>query len=302
MAFFFRAYELNFESAFEHTGIFNNFSCNSLPDVTIEIGAAPACLDFPTIQNDYFQITPHNFLLTIPNVARYHVYKGQQVIVDPFPNADQDKIRLFLFGSAMGAVLYQRGLFPLHGSAISTEHGVVIFVGPQGIGKSTLAAHFQRRGYYLLSDDVCAITKHADSTFQVLPAFSQLRLCTDAFERLGNTSVNMTSARFDVDKYVVSLTQASNSECYPLYAIYQLTDHDLPVIIQKKMQGFERFNLLLSNLYRISYLPGFETKGEIMQTAASIAKVTEIYEILRPRNHERIEELADILEEKWDTN
>lgn len=302
MAFYFRAYGLNFKSAFDSTGNLNNFSCNSLPDVTIEVGTAPVCLDTPTIQNDYYQIAPHKFLLTIQNVARYYVLKGQHIIVDPFPNADQDKIRLFLFGSAMGAVLYQRGLFPLHGSAISTKQGVVIFVGPQGIGKSTLAAHFQRRGYYLLSDDVCAITKRAESALQVLPAFSQLRLCTDAFERLGNSSVNTPSARFDVDKYVVPLTQTSSSEFYQLHAIYLLTDHDMPVIIQKTLQGFERFNLLISNLYRISYLPGFETKGEIMQAASSIAKDTAIYEIFRPRDPARIEELIDILEAKWSTD
>ncbi|MDD2856585.1 MAG: hypothetical protein PHU01_13745 [Desulfuromonadaceae bacterium] len=299
MNYSFCAYNLFFDSYYEPPGGCNKDKICITPDVTISIGTVAEQLHAPTLATDFFQVSPHNFLMTVRDIARYHVTDGRKIIVEPFPGADGDKIRLFLFGSAMGALLYQRGLFPLHGSAIATKLGVMIFVGPQGIGKSTLIAHFKRRGYYVLSDDVCAITNDGSSGFRVLPAFPQIRLCSDAFERLDDITDATSGARYDVDKYVIPLNQTYSTDNFPLHSIYQLADNDIPEITQNKLQGFDRVNLLISNLYRLLYLPGFQNKGHIMQMSADIAKATTMYELQRPRDTERIEELIDLLEQQW---
>ncbi len=59
------------------------------------------------------------FLLAIPGVAAFHVHGGREIIIQPAPQADAAAIRLFLLGSAFGALLHQRGITPMHGSAVA---------------------------------------------------------------------------------------------------------------------------------------------------------------------------------------
>ena len=183
--FLYRAYEINFASEIEFPGMATTDDDPALPRVTIRRGEVPEFLDGRQDDNSYYQVEPHRILLRIDGVARYLISKGRDITVAPAPEAHPDTVRLFLLGSSMGALLYQRGLLPLHGSAIETPRGAMVFVGPQGIGKSTLAAHFQRRGYRILSDDVCVLARDGSDGLRVLPAFPKLRLCPDALERLG---------------------------------------------------------------------------------------------------------------------
>ena len=58
----------------------------------------------------------------------------------------------------MGAILMQRKILPLHGSAIAIDGKAYAIVGDSGAGKSTLASAFLNKGYQLLSDDVIAVS------------------------------------------------------------------------------------------------------------------------------------------------
>ena len=121
----------------------------------------------------------------------------------------------------------------------------MIFVGAQGAGKSTLAAQFHRKGYRLLSDDVCAVAATPEG-LQVLPALAQFRLCTDAYERFGTPQ----GARFDVDKFVVPMGEGYCPHPAPLRAIHILADHDSNTPEFEVLRGFDRVQRLLENLYR----------------------------------------------------
>src|ERR1700756_3215821 len=167
------------------------------PDVTIRVLNREATALRPLPDRRY-EVQPGHFRLDVPGVARYSVEDGTQILIEPLADATPEKIRLFLLGSTMGALLYQRGLYPLHGSAVETSWGAMIFVGAQGAGKSTLAAEFHRQGYRLLSDDVCAVERTTNG-LRILPALAQIRLRADAYQRLGTPD----GSRFDVDKYVV---------------------------------------------------------------------------------------------------
>jgi hypothetical protein len=178
----------------------------------------------------------------------------------------------------------------------------MIFVGPQGVGKSTLAAHFKRHGYQLLSDDVCAITRDKKGNLIVLPAFPLMRLCTDAYERLSAVDPAVISARFDVDKYLIQFADCHSKQSVKLCAIHLLSDHEQSEIVQRSVLGFERLTLLFDNLYRPSYLRGFDSRGDIMKLASSIANQTVVTEIIRPRDVARIDDLVVYLEKEWQRN
>jgi hypothetical protein len=227
-------------------------------------------------------------------VAHYLVEDGRRILVQPLPQAQPEKVRLFLLGSALGALFYQRGLLPLHGSAVETPWGAMIFTGAQGAGKSTLAAHFERRGFRLLSDDVCLLLPVQDD-FHVQPALPQVRLCADAYARIGAPA----GARFDVDKYLVPLGTHFRSKPMPLQAVHVLLEHDELAPQYRVLRGFDRIHYLMENLYRPHYLKGQRTQGDLMRLAARLAERTTMVAVQRRRDPLRIEELVDFLLAAW---
>jgi hypothetical protein len=263
------------------------------PDVTIHL-LPPAASALESLENGYYEVQPGIFRLVVPGVAMYRVEEGRRIFIAPLPDVPAEKLRLFLLGSAMGALLYQRGLFPLHGSAIETPWGAMIFVGAQGAGKSTLAAQFHRKGYRLLSDDVCAVAALPEG-LQILPALAQFRLCADAYERLGTTP----GVRFDVDKYVVPMGEGYCPHPVSLRAIHILVDHDSSTPVFEVLRGFDRVQRLLENLYRPHYLKGQGTQSDLMRMAGLIAQTATIVAVTRRRDPEAIEGLVGFLESAW---
>ena len=248
----------------------------------------------PSLENGYFEVKSGIFRLAVQEVGHYRVENGNSIFVEPLKGVSTEKVRLFLMGSSMGALLYQRGLFPLHGSAVETPWGAMIFVGQQGAGKSTLAAQFHRRGYRLLSDDVCAI-EGAPGGLRILPALAQFRLCADAFERLGNPA----NARFDVDKFVVPMGAGYCPQPVPLRAIHILSDHDAESPHYDVLRGFDRVQRLLENLYRPHYLRGQETQSDLMRLAGTIAQSATLASVQRRRDAAAIDDLVSFLESTW---
>ena len=262
-------------------------------DVTIHL--LPSEPETPEpLENGYYEVHPGIFRLAVPGVARYRIEEGSRIFIQPLPDVPVENIRLFLLGSAMGALLYQRGLFPLHGSAVETRWGAMIFVGAQGAGKSTLAAQFHRRGYRLLSDDVCAVRPEPDR-LQILPALAKFRLCADAFERMGTPE----GARFDVDKYLVPMGEGYCPHPVPLRAIHILTYHEKESFDFQVIRGFDRVRNLLKNLYRPQYLKGQRTQSDLMRMAGLIAQQTTLATVARQRSPESVDALVDFLESAW---
>jgi len=263
------------------------------PDVAIRLLPAVSGAS-ESLENGYYEVRPGVFRLVIKGVGRYLVEDGSRISVEPIEGASLDEVRLFLMGSVIGALLYQRGLFPLHGSAVETRWGAMIFVGAQGVGKSTLAARFYRRGHRLLSDDVCAVTARL-GMLQVLPAPAQFRLCADAYERLDRPH----DARFHVDKFVVPMNEGYCADPTPLKAIHVLADQEEGGLQFEILRGFDRVERLLENLYRPQFLNGQETQRDLMRLAGQIAKKASIVRVSRKRDPETIDGLIDFLESAW---
>lgn len=293
------AYGLLIGSEVELTSFPTASEPGAAPDVRIRRGSVAPALENPVMSAGYFQTAAREFLLDIPSAARYLACNGNTIVVDAYPGVDPERVRLFLMGSALGGLLYQRGLLLLHGSALDTPWGAMVFIGAQGEGKSTLAAHLHRRGYPLLSDDVCAVMRDENGIHRVIPAVPLMRLCEDALAHLEGFATHTQATTFDVDKYVVSLRQNLRHAPRALGGIHLLSSHELPEIGVRPLRGFDRMNLLMANLYRAEYLRGMESAGAVMQLAAQVVAETPFAEVRRPRDIERMDEVLDHLESYW---
>lgn len=113
--------------------------------------------------------------LVIPEAESFAVRDGCEIVVDAVAGVPDRNVRLFLLGSAMGLVLHQRGLFPLHANVVSLGGRAIAVAGASGAGKSTLAAWFSRQGLELVGDDVIALKPTSEGMLAV-PGPPRVRL------------------------------------------------------------------------------------------------------------------------------
>src|SRR5205809_674139 len=79
---------------------------------------------------------------------------GSQVWCRWQPERSFEYVTTYLYGPILGFLLRLRGVVCLHASVVGIGDWSVGFVGPKGVGKSTLAAVLGGRGFPVLSDDI----------------------------------------------------------------------------------------------------------------------------------------------------
>lgn len=168
-----------------------------VPDVVVRYGEVPDAIPDAVISGIRYQAAPGVFLLRVDGVADYHVTRGNRITIERATGAQDEEVLLFLMGSAIGALLHQREMLPLHAGAIAVDYEAVLFSGPSGIGKSTLTAAFQKREFPVLADDVCGVT--VDREVRVVAGFSQLKLWEDSLGRLKKPKDGLRRVRKDPD-------------------------------------------------------------------------------------------------------
>lgn len=237
-------------------------------------------------------VTDAGATISIPSVARFHVSAGKLIRIDPDPAADKAAIRLFLLGTAMGALFCQRRMFPLHANAIAFDGRAVAFAGPSRSGKSTLAAAFLDRGREILSDDICVVSSEANGGFVAQPGVPRVRLWNDAIERSGRDATTLKRVRDGMDKFVVPTHAAQPAHALPLRAIFVLGSES-PDVRVRRLQGFDALEALAANTYRASFLPVIGDPSAHFSTCLTIAQNVPIFELLRPWDGDRVEETTD---------
>ena len=154
-------------------------------------------------------------------VAVYRIAPdGRSIRVQPHLPEDFPALRTFLLGSVMAIACQRRGLLPLHACCVRlpTPSGdvAVAFSAPSGVGKSTLASAFIRRGYSILADDVALLAIDSQQRTWGMPTFPRVKLWRDALERFGYSADSLERVRQGMDKFSVALQPADFSDAAPL--------------------------------------------------------------------------------------
>ncbi|MEA3038880.1 MAG: hypothetical protein QOE79_1393 [Sphingomonadales bacterium] len=237
-------------------------------------------------------------LLTVPRVGRYLISGGREIVVDPASGASERNVRLFLLGSAFGALLHQRGLLPLHANAIEIEGRAFAFCGHSGAGKSTVAAWFHDRGHRILADDVCVIGFDAAGGALAYPGIPRLRLWREALEASGREAGAFTRSFDDLDKYDVPTQREATPRPLPLGAIYLLrkADEGADPAEVKRLVGVDAVETLVSNTYRGAYLKTIGRTGAHLAACLAVARAVPVFLAERAWGFDRFEAQASRLE------
>lgn len=198
----------------------------------------------------------NDMVLEVADVARYTMSGGRTIRIEAAPDASERNVRLFLMGSAFGALLHQRGLLPLHANAIDMGGYAIAFTGHSGAGKSTMAAWFEARGKRVLADDVCVVSLDENGGAQAHAGMPRLRLWREAIEKGGRDAGEFQRSFDGMDKYDVPTRSAESDACVPLAAVYRLgrCEPGEPSREIRRLAGIEAVDALVANTYRGAYL------------------------------------------------
>ncbi len=265
------------------------------PDVTIKLGEVPQLLENHLFSGVRFQTSGQEFLLTVDKIARFYVIGGSSITIEVFPNADISEVRLFLLGSAFGALIHQRGLLPFHGSSIKIGDSAIILSGPSGAGKSTLAAAFRKKGYLLLSDDVCVLSFSPEGMPIVHPGYPQMKLWTDSILKLGDDPSNFSKIRERIEKHNIPIESSFWDQPLPLNKIVIIGSSNLGELKLEQVRGIEKFSLLKAHTYRFNFVAGKEMQTSHFKSFDLLAKNVEVLKLTRPAGKFLFDELINLI-------
>ena len=266
------------------------------PDVRITLETIPKRFKENEDWSYFWRATPEYFFFTIKNIAQYLVIDGNRIIIEPQTNEEFDIIRIFLLGTCFGVILHQRGLLPLHGSGIATKNGCVIFSGPVGAGKSTIASAFQNKGYRIMADDVCAITISPGNRPLVQPAYPQLKIRSDSARKLALDTKQLHHVSSDNNKFRLPIAQNFQKKPLPLLSIFILDKHENERFSLEVLHGINKFKQLIDNTYRPALIDDLGLASSHFQNCSLILKEIPMYRILRPQSQFLLQEMVDYLE------
>jgi hypothetical protein len=292
LQFGYQAYGLTLASDFELPELKATPGIDESPDVSIILDKAPVGgLPGGTQISPFIWVGENDFLLEVPNIGRFRVMGENQIIVDPAPGTDEASIRVFLLGSALGALLFQRNLLVLHGNAVEIGNRCLVCVGSSGIGKSTLTAAFMQRGYRVLADDVVPV----DEAGFAIPGFPRIKLWQDVAEKLQIGTSNLTRIRPLLEKYSLPLGSKFCDESRPISQICVLSEHEGDGIVLTPVTGMEKFSLLKANTYRQRFMSGMSLQPTHLRQCGALASKVRIARVQRPRAGFQLDALVDRL-------
>lgn len=217
--------------------------------------------------------------LQVPDVGRFLISGGDSIVIDPAPGAGERELRVYLLGSAFGALLHQRGLLPLHANCVEIAGRAVAFLGRSGAGKSTLAHWFQRNGHAVLADDVSAIDLAGPPL--ALPGVPRLRLWQDALEAAGLDRNVYPRSFAGQDKFDVPAA-ARRGQPLPLGACYLLAEaaDDEPHGIFP-LTGLDASEALIANTYRGAFVPLLGRGEQHLRSCVALARKVPLFRAVR---------------------
>jgi hypothetical protein len=265
------------------------------PDVTIEFSALDDRREIPVVAADKFSIYPDKEVRFTSELGfTAAISSGRHIIVDAASHLSQAGLHAALFGPAMGWLLFQRGLVPLHGCGVEVAGSLIAIIGHSGAGKSTLGRALVARGHRLVGDDQLVVDP---VTARVPSGMNTMRLWQDSARRHGDAVSEEARIASGHDKYYVDLGSPSSLESSRLELVLALgcdssreRPHYVPL---NRQQGAA---MLCNHVYQrhAAYAAGYAPA--VLEWAAQVAVKVPVIALDRPDNFEALNGICEDIE------
>jgi len=234
------------------------------------------------VQQGRFLVDDQMVMFQIPETATFLIEDGKKIIVSPMKDSDHNKIRLYILGTCMGALLMQRKVMALHGSAIAIDGKAYAFIGHSGAGKSTLASTFINQGYQLLSDDIIPVLMDEEGCPNVIPTYPQQKLWQESLQKFGLDSSAFNPLFERETKFAIPVHSSYCKDPLPLGGVFEITKTEEDHAKIKPIQNLERFHTLYNHTFRHSLIPRLGLMEWHFTESAGIINKIKLYQVQRP--------------------
>ena len=254
-----------------------------------EVSNLPGAIE---LDPDCFATSTHYFL-RVQGIGSYLVNNGREIVVSPETGALPLDVRAYLLGTLFVVLCQQRGLLPLHASAVSGGKGVVAFLARSGQGKSSLAAHLAQRGFRVLGDDVCLIDTQTDQAM-VIPAAPWLKLWRNSLQILGRQADGLERVFSEDDKYRLPLQNVLQPE--PIRKLVFLESDEGSVTDIQEVTAIEAIPLLMNLTHQAYVLEATGQRQESFLRCSRVSSQARAYRLIRPWGLPHLQSTVDLLE------
>jgi hypothetical protein len=266
-------------------------------DVTISKGKTPRTLPDLIIHTEEVQSSRDAVLFIIEGVGRFYIANGHTIIVEPNENAAQNELVAYLMGAAFGALLFQRGLLPLHGSTLNIDGNAVILVGKSGSGKSTLTRALLNRGGQLMCDDLSPVETPLGKPAVVFPGYPLQKLSYEMIDAMG---INPESGPLDavmdsVPKYQVPCQDRFFASPLKVGFIYELAVWDGDAVQITPFKGAQKTSVIMTHTYGKYLANGLDVTQAFFDQCIELVRTVNVCRLQRPRDRFSADEMADLL-------
>ena len=232
--------------------------------------------------------------LSWQGIVTIRVRDGREIVYSQIKKLDENLLRQYLLGPALGVLLQQRGLLVLHASSVAIEGHAMAFLGWKGYGKSTTAALMYTRGYELLADDIVAIDMSDTDNPAVLPGFGQIKLWPDSVAMLGIESGPLPRLLEQTEKRALRLKDAPKPLSAALKALYILDRGQVHTITE--LGSTESFNKVFQNSYAARFIGNAGLPDWHFHHSATLIRKVPGFCFKRIPSLDRLKEGLDLLE------
>lgn len=272
-------------------------------DVRIRRGAVPTALRCVETRRSFWECAGERVLIHRGGM-KFLVEEGRAIAYAAPPCTDPLDLRLSLMGAPWLALAAQRGMLPLHASAVSSAADVHAFGGPPKAGKSTLAAALSARGHAFFADDSLLLDIDRTTNEVRCYAYKDLKL-SETGARLANLPLGgPVSTAQNRRKHYVEPPRRSSHTAGRLKSIYFLgsnsTRRDAAIAT---ITGRHALRTLQGTINRVHLVAAIAGPQRLADWMAELARRVDI-RILRhnmdeSRFHSILATIAAVLPSPW---
>jgi hypothetical protein len=268
--------------------------------IRVSEGKLPERLQSPALEETPFVTFNQNELfLEIPDVARFYVRNGVEIIISPL-GGDWNEILLHFYSSCIIAALFQRDLVPFHVSGIFVKKNqVLLFAAPSRTGKSTTSVMLHQKGYDLFTDD-SALLSIEDGKCFAQASYPMIRLWQNSIAQqtvLEENTKQIYRQDVEIDKYGFTFHQKFVTNKVEVVGIVFLQAEGSEINIEKN-----KLNIALkhlgNNIYRKQWLSGMKKQALQFNLLTNIVNTVPTWIATRPKNEATFESFSDALEQQ----
>lgn len=277
------------------------FPCPLLPlapvgvrtDITVVEGGVPRSLEMVVASEKNWDVSHGRFLLRGgPKAGRFLVEGGERITLQKNAGAENDRLAVNFFVSALTVLLQQRGLLVLHANTALAERGAVAVCGESGAGKTTTIAGILAKGGRLLADDITVCRIGDNGIMEVLPGPPLLHLCEDTADQFGFDISGVPQYPWRRMKAALPVPEIMAEAPASLNSIYFVKAGSSQMVTCRQLKGAEKFNTLQECIYG-PLLP--ETHEKMFHHVAVVMDQVPVYLLERPRDSWSLDEVVKVI-------